>query len=144
MPYQIQAGTMMVYDSAILQSLAVESNPYFRSWRSLGTAESSGLESSARAIGWTLFFLAGEIRAMVPAWGGHNTLRRGVKRLLARTHLQHFNCLEVTEISRKYYLGIPYLSISANPRHIQQGCQIESMELRLRHEKSTEFTKPLD
>jgi len=87
-------------------------------------------------MGWTLFFLAGEIRAVVPAWGGHNALRRGVKRLLARTHLQHFNCLEVTEIRRKYFLGIPYLSISANPRHIQQGCQIESMELRLRHESN--------
>jgi hypothetical protein len=136
MPYQIQAGTMMVYQSANLESLAVESDPYFRNWRSLGAAESSGLESRVRAIGWTLFFLAGEIRTVVPAWGGHNTLRRGVKRLLARTHLQHFNCLEVTEICRKYFLGIPYLSMSANPRHIQSGCQIESMELRLQHESS--------
>jgi hypothetical protein len=42
----------------------------------------------------------------------------------------------VTEIRRKYFLGIPYLSISANQRHIQQGCQIESMELRLQHEDS--------
>ena len=134
MPDQVQAGTMMVYQSANLQSLAVESDPYFSNWRSLGTVESSALESRVRAIGWTLFFLAGEIRAVVPAWGGHNTLRRGVKRLLARTHLQHFNCLEVTEIRRRYFLGIPYLSISANPRHIQQSCQIESMELRLQHE----------
>jgi hypothetical protein len=136
MSYQIQAGTMMVYESANLQPLAVESNPYFRNWRSLGAAGSSGLENRARAIGWTLFFLAGEIRAVVPAWGGHNTVRRGVKRLLARTHREHFNCLEVTEIRRKYFLGIPYLSISANQRHIQQGCQIESMELRLQHEDS--------
>jgi hypothetical protein len=136
MPYQIQTGTMMVYQSANLQPLAVESDPYFRNWRSLGAAESSGLESRVRAIGWTLFFLAGEIRTVVPAWGGHNTLRRGVKRLLARTHLRHFNCLEVTEICRKYFLGIPYLSMSANLRHIQLGCQIESMELRLQHEGS--------
>ncbi len=127
---------MMVYQSANLQPLAVESDPYSSNWRSLGSAESSGLESRVRALGWTLFFLAGEIRAVVPAWGGRNTLRRGVKRLLARTHLQHFNCLEVTEIRRKYFLGIPYLSISANPRHIQQSCQIESMELRLQHESN--------
>jgi hypothetical protein len=134
MPYQIEAGTMMVYQSANLQPLTVEGDPYFSGWRSLGIAESSGLESRVRAIGWTLFFLAGEIRAAVPAWGGHNTVRRGIKRLLARTHLQHFNCLEVTEIRRRYFLGIPYLSISANLRHIQQGCQIESMKLRLQHE----------
>lgn len=127
---------MMVYQTANLQPLAVESDSYVGNWRSLGTAESSGLDARVRAIGWTLFFLAGEIMTVVPAWGGHNTLRRGVKRLLARTHLQHFNCLEVTEICRKYFLGIPYLSISANLRHIQQGGQIESKELRLHHENN--------
>ncbi len=57
---------MMVYQSANLQSLAVESDPYFSNWRSFGIAESSGLESRVRAIG-SLFFLAGEIRAVVPA-----------------------------------------------------------------------------
>jgi len=136
MPDQIQAGTMMLYESANLQSLALEGDSYCTDWRSLGTSASSGLESRVRALGWTLFFLAGEIRAVVPAWGGHNTLRRGVKRLLARTHLLHFNCLEVNEIHRKYFLGVPYLSISANPRHIQPSCQIESMALRLQHESA--------
>ena len=124
MPYQIQAGTMMVYQSANLQSLAVESEPYFRNWRSLGNVESLGLDRLVRAKGWSLFFLAGEITTVVPAWGGHNTLRRGMKRLLARTRLQRLNCLEVTDVRRKYFLGIPYLSISAHPRHIQEGCQI--------------------
>ena len=75
---------MMVYQSANLQSLAVEREPYFRNWRSLGAAESSGLDSRVRAKGWSLFFMAGEIKAVVPGWGGHNTLRRGVKRLLAQ------------------------------------------------------------
>ena len=74
--------------------------------------------------------MAGEIKAVVPGWGGRNTLRRGVKRLLAQTRLQHFNCLEVTDIRRKYFLGIPYLSISANPRHIQEGAQICSIVQR--------------
>ena len=78
--------------------------------------------------------MAGEIRALVPPWGGHNTLRRGLKRLLSQTHLQHFNCLEVTDIRRKYFFGIPYVSISANQRHIQRGSQIESIEQRLDHE----------
>jgi hypothetical protein len=130
MPNQIQAGTMMVYQSANLRSLAVESEPYFRNWRSLGIAESVGLDRRVRAKGWSLFFMAGEITTTVPAWGGDNTLRRGVKRLLARTRLQHLNCLEVTDIRRKYFLGIPYLAISANPRHIQEGSQIQSSAQR--------------
>ena len=74
--------------------------------------------------------MADEIRAVVPAWGGHNTLRRGVKRLLAQTRLQHLNCLEVTHILRKYFLGIPYLSIAAHSRHLQEGSQIQSSQQR--------------
>ena len=132
MPNEIQAGTMMFHHSTLLESLKLEvdSEPYYRNWRSLGIVESSGLDRRVRDKGWCLFFMAGDIRAVVPAWGGHNTLRRGVKRLLARTLLQQFNCLEVTDIRRKYFLGIPYLSISANSRHLQEGSQIQSIEQR--------------
>ena len=130
MPNQIQCGTMMVYRSANLRSIAVESESYCEDWRSLGIAESLGLDRRVRAKGWSLFFMAGEIKTLVPGWGGHNTLRRGVKRLLSKTRLQYLNCLEVTDIRRKYFLGVPYLAISANPRHIQEGSQIDSIAQR--------------
>ena len=78
MTHQIQCGAMMVYQSANLQSLTGEIEPYFKNWRSLGTVESLGLDRRVRAKGWSLFFMAGEITAVVPGWGGHNTLRRGV------------------------------------------------------------------
>ena len=130
MPNQIQAGTMILHQSVMFDALDVESQPYIRNWRSLGILESSGLDRKVRAKGWNLFFMAGELRAVVPAWGGNNTLRRGVKRLLAQTRLQHLNCLEVTHIVRKYFLGIPYLSIVAHPRHLQEGSQIQSSQQR--------------
>ena len=130
MAHQIQTGTMMVQQSASMRSLAIESEPYSGSWRSLGVLESSGLDRKVRAAGWSLFFMAGELRAVVPAWGGQNTLRRGVKRLLAQTRLLRFNCLEVTHILERCFLGIPYVSIGAHSRHIQDGCQIRSIEQR--------------
>lgn len=130
MPNQIQAGTMMVHDSAILEPLKLEGEAYCSNWTSLGIVESLGLDRRVRAKGWNLFFMAGEIRAVVPAWGGQNTLRRGIKRLLAQTRLQHFNCLEVSHILRKHFLGVPYVSITAHPRHLQQESQIRSIEQR--------------
>jgi hypothetical protein len=130
MSNQIQAGTMMVQQSASMRSLGIESEPYSGSWRSLGVLESSSLDRKVRAAGWSLFFMAGELRAMVPAWGGQSTLRAGVKRLLAQTRLHHFNCLEVTHVLKKRFLGIPYVSIAAHSRHIQDGCQIQSIEQR--------------
>src|SRR5271167_425550 len=118
MPNTIQAGSMLVKQSTLLQSLGVESEIYSENWRSLGTL-SSGLDRKVRAAGGNLFFMASEIRAVVPAWGGQNTLRRGVKRLLAQTRMQHFNCLEVSHILKKHFFGIPYVSIAAHSRHIQ-------------------------
>jgi hypothetical protein len=130
MTNQIQAGTIMVQQLASLQSLGIESESYSGSWRSLGVLESSGLDRKVRDAGWKLFFMAAELRAVVPAWGGQKTLRRGVKRLLAQTRSQHFNCLELTHILRKRFLGIPYVSIAAHSRHIQLGSQIQSVEQR--------------
>ena len=130
MPNQIQPGTMILHQSLMFDTLDVESEPYIRNWRSLGILDSSGLDRKVRAKGWNLFFMAGELRAVVPAWGGNNTLRRGVKRLLAQTRLQHLNCLEVTHILRKHFFGIPYLSIVAHARHLQEGSQIQSSQQR--------------
>ena len=130
MPNEIQSGTMMVQQSTFLGSLEVKSELYCQDWRSLGAQDSAGLDHKVRAAGWNLFFMAGELRAVVPAWGGQNTLRRGVKRLLAQTRLQHFNCLELSHVLRKYFLGVPYVSIAAHPRHIQRGYQIQPIEQR--------------
>jgi hypothetical protein len=132
MPNEIQAGTIMVQPSESLRSLGIESEPYCESWQSLGISESSGLDQKIRDSGWKLFYMADELKTAVPSWGGQKTLRRGVKRLLSQTRLQHFNCLELTRILRKRFLGIPYRSIAAHSRHIQQGSQIKSMAQRVK------------
>lgn len=131
MPNQIQAGTIMVQELASLQSLAIESEPYSEGWQSLGVLQSTGLDRKIRAAGWKLFFIANELRTVVPAWGGGERLRQGVKRLLARTRSEHFNCMELTDILSKRFLGIPYISIAAHSRHIQPGSQIQSVEQRM-------------
>ena len=121
---------MMVQHSTLLQSLGIESEPYCKNWRSLGILDSSVLDHKLRAAGWNLFFMAEELRAVVPAWGGENTVRRGLKRLLAQTRLQHFNCLEVSHILRRRFFGIPYVSVAAHPRHIQESCRLQPSEQR--------------
>lgn len=134
---QIQSGTVMIQQSGSLRPLGIESEFYSDSWSSLGLVESSGLDYKVRAAGWKLFFMAGELRTVVPAWGGQKSLRRGVRRLLAHTRRQHFNCLEVTHVLRKRFLGIPYVSIAAHSRHIQQGSQIQSLERRAEDGRNT-------
>ncbi len=64
MPNTIQAGTILVKQSTLLQSLGVESEIYSENWCSLGILESLGLDQKVRAAGWNLFFMAGELRAV--------------------------------------------------------------------------------
>ena len=106
---------MILHQSAIGDTLDIVSESYCRDWRSLGILGSSELDRKVRAKGWNLFFMAGEIRAVVAAWGGHNTLRRGVKGLLAQTRLQHLNCLEVTHILRKHFSVFRISSLLRTP-----------------------------
>ena len=127
---QVQAGTMMVQQSTHLKSLNIESQTYLEGWQSLDNIESATLDRRIRAAGWKLFFIAGQLKTVVPAWGGENTLRKGIKRLLAQTQQEHFNCFELTRILRKRFLGIPYLSLAGHARHIQLGSQIRSTEQR--------------
>ncbi len=130
MPNHIQTGTIMVQPSESLRSLGIDSEPYCENWESLGAHESAGLDRKLGDAGWKLFYMADELKTAVPAWGGQKTLRRGLKRLLSRTRLQHFNCLELTRILRKRFLGIPYVSMAAHSRPIQQRSQIQSMARR--------------
>jgi hypothetical protein len=52
---------------------------------------------------------------------GPGTLRRAVKRILAKQEGQRFNSLEVAEIISKRFLGIPFMSVTAHSRHIQEA-----------------------
>jgi len=44
--------------------------------------------------------------------------------------LHNFNCLEVTGIVANRFLGVPYTTVSAHSRHIQQGWRLDGAEER--------------
>jgi hypothetical protein len=53
-----------------------------------------------------------------------------VKRLLARTRAQQFNCMQLSNVLRERFLGIPFVSVVAHARHLQQGNRIETLAQR--------------
>jgi hypothetical protein len=44
-----------------------------------------------------------------------------MERVLVKAAPSKFNCLEITEVSAKQFLGFPYLQVSAHSRHIQKS-----------------------
>ncbi len=122
MPDTIKTGTILIKDGAFLpDALQFESEPCATGWRLVNNLDGYGLDRKIHEAGWTFFSLAGEIKATVFGFDGQKTVRRAVKRILAKLKSEKFNSLEITRVASKRFLGVPYASVSARSRHIQES-----------------------
>jgi hypothetical protein len=118
----IDTGTILFKDGTFLpDALQFDSEPCATGWRSVKDLDGYGLDRKIREAGWTFFCIAGEIKAIVLGFGGQKSVLRAVKRLSARLKSEKFNSLEITRVVSKRFLGVPYVSVSARSRHIQES-----------------------
>jgi hypothetical protein len=116
------SGTILIRENTLLPTgLAIESEVFLHGWRVIKNLDRSTLARNIEGANWTFFYLAGEIRATVLGRDRPGTLRRAVKCVLAKQRGQEFNSLEITKVVSKRFLGIPFMSVTAHSRHIQQG-----------------------
>jgi hypothetical protein len=78
--------------------LSMESEPFSPGWRIVKNLDRQKLTREIEGANWNFFYLAGEIRTTVFGRGGLGTLRRAVKRIVAKQEGQSFsfNSLEIT------------------------------------------------
>lgn len=128
----LKLGAMMIREGLQLPKLLdVETDAYSRRWRSVETLDSFGLSHMLDVVGLHLFFVAGQVKTI--AFGfGEKSLRKAVQRIAAKVKALELNCLELTEITKRHFLGVPYIAISAHTYHIQQGWQLQNLEERRR------------
>jgi hypothetical protein len=102
---------------------SIDSGQFLPGWRIVKNLDRRELTREIEGANWNFFYLAGEIRTTVLGREGAGTLRRAVKRILAKQEGQsfRFNALEITKIASKWFLGIPLLRVTAHSRHIQLG-----------------------
>ncbi len=112
---------MMKVGTIIPQSLRVETELYSRGWEIIKNADADGVDRDIRRADWNFFFLAASIQATALGFWGERTVRRAMERVLAKAELAKFNCLEITEVSAKQFLGFPCVHVSAHSRHIQKS-----------------------
>jgi len=108
-------------DTPLPANLPIESEAFLPGWRVVKNLDRSALARNIEGANWNFFYLAGEIRATVLGRDRSGTLRRAVKCVLAKQEGQKFNSLEITKLVAKRFLGIPFMSVTAHSRHIQQG-----------------------
>jgi hypothetical protein len=118
----INTGTILFKNGTFLpDALQFDSEPCVTGWRLVKDLDGYGLDRKIRDAGWRFFCIAGEIKAIVLGFEGQKNLRRAVKRMLARLKSEKFNSLEITRVASKRFLGVPYVSVSARSRHIQES-----------------------
>jgi hypothetical protein len=116
------AGNILIReDTPLPMNLSIESDAFVPGWRVVKNLDRSELTRKIEAANWNFFYLAGEIRATVLGWGWLGTLRRAIRCVLAKQEGPKFNSLEITKAVAKRFLGVPYLSLSAQARHIQES-----------------------
>jgi len=116
----IKAGTIMMKVGTIIpQSLRVETELHSHGWEIIKNADA--VDRDIRRADWSFFFLAASIQATALGYWGERTVRRAMERVLAKAEPSKFNCLEITEVSARQFLGFPYVHVSAHSRHIQKS-----------------------
>jgi hypothetical protein len=122
MEEKINTGTILIKEGAVLpECLQLESEPYLKGWSLVKNLDAKGLDRKIHKAGWTLFFMANEVNASAVGSDPENTTRRAVRKAIAYMKSGRLNCLEITQVGVKHFLGHCYVSVSAHPRHIQES-----------------------
>ena len=140
MPPTIQVGTILMKDwPGMAQPLGLESEPCSGSWSVLKVLDSFALDRKIHAAGWNFFFMAAEVKVMFFGAVGAAKIESALQGLLRKVRPQHFNSLEITGIVAKHFMGVPYVTVSAHSRHMQQSCQLDSTEARQTFQHNAEW-----
>ena len=127
----IKAGTIMMKAGTIIpQSLRVETELYLHGWEIIKNSGADPVDRDIRRADWNFFFLAASIHATALGYWGERTVRRAMERVLAKAEPSKLNCLEITEVSTRQFLGFLYVHVSAHSRHIQKSPFLQELAER--------------
>jgi hypothetical protein len=83
--------------------------------------DGNGFHRIIGQAGWNLFYITGAIETSVFGTNKKRTTQKAIKQVIAKLGTKNFNCLEITRMTTKRFLGLPYLSVSAHSRHFEKS-----------------------
>lgn len=127
------SGAILIRANAPLPAtLLLQSDLFLPGWRMLRDIDGYALTRKIAHADWNFFYLAGTTTAIVFGRERLGALRRAVRRILAKRQGEDCNSLEITNVTAKSFLGIPFLSVSANFRHIQESLYLAPVPAGIR------------
>jgi hypothetical protein len=128
---RIQVGTILIEDRPLATwILDLESESYSGNWSVVKAINGLALDRKIHAAGWNFFFMAEEVKATVFGSLAAKSIQKALKRICLKVRKQDFNCLEVTKMVEHRFLGVPYITVCAHSRHIQQDCVLDLAQER--------------
>src|SRR4051794_29404882 len=108
----ITTGTILIEKGTpIPPSFRLGTESYPNAWMPVARNRNSHeFEKELATAGWTFFYIAGEIRTISFGFDKQKMVDAALKRLIANVRLQKCNCVEIDEIARHSFLGMPYIS----------------------------------
>jgi len=100
--------------------LRLASAPDANGWKSLESAGRSEFEQKVRRAGWIFFLKPAEITATVVGFDAQKALLTAFERISASVKSQECNSLQITRVESKSFLLVPYVSVTAHSRHLQE------------------------
>lgn len=112
---------MFIDATAVLpESLQLESATDANGWQTLADGGRPAFEQKVRQAGWIFFLTHAETKAKVYGFDVQKALRTAFERISASVKSQKCNGLQITAVENKSYFGVPYVSITAHSRHLQE------------------------
>jgi hypothetical protein len=138
----VQAGMILMKEwPGMTQLLNLESEPCSGEWNLLKVVDGFALDRKIHEAGWNFFFMAPEVKVMFFGSLGATKIQNALNRILKKVRKHHFNGLEVTEIVSRRFFGVPYVTVSAHSRHMQQSCYLDSAEARQTTQRNAQWAK---
>ena len=142
MDSRIQVGSILIEDRPTMtRTFDLEIEPYARSWSLVRFLSGRDLERKIRAAGWNFLFIAGEVKVKVWGAGSESDIQTALMRIAKKKRRDCFNCLEVTAIIPKRFLGLPYTTVSAHCRHIQPSSRLDNIRRRRTEQREAEWAR---
>jgi hypothetical protein len=119
----ITSGVLLIERDALRpRCFEVEAGSHPNGWMFIKqTLPPQQLEKELSSTGWTFFFMASPIRAAAFGFNREKTVYEALNRGIKAVKRLHCNCLQIESVEMRSLLGIPCVSMSARPRHIQKG-----------------------
>jgi hypothetical protein len=118
----IKAGSILITEGIFLpESLLFEREYCAHGWILVKNLDSYGMKQLVSKAGWSFLYMAGEFKARIFGSDEEKTRHKAIRQVLANMRSKKFNCMEITRIATKRFLGLPYVSVQARPRQIQES-----------------------